>query len=112
MCKQLLLFILFNSTCLIAFAQNREISGKVILQRDKTPLPGVSVFIKGTAKGAATALDGVFTLSIPAETTLLQIRSIGYVTKEILIAEGQTKVVVELTEDNTQLSAVVVTGYS
>ncbi|RYE28361.1 MAG: SusC/RagA family TonB-linked outer membrane protein, partial [Sphingobacteriaceae bacterium] len=112
MTKKLLLFFLFFSACLLAFAQNRELNGKVILSKDKTPLPGVSVFIKGTAKGAATASNGVFTLRIPAGATVLQVRSIGYVTREISVAEGQTSVIIELAEDNTQLGGVVVTGYS
>ncbi len=110
--KKLLLFFLLFFPCLAVLAQNREISGKVILSRDKSPLPGVSVFIKGSTKGAATTSAGLFTLSIPAATTTLQIRSIGYVIKEVSIPEGQTNVVVELVEDNTQLGAVVITGYS
>ncbi|MGI4804265.1 MAG: SusC/RagA family TonB-linked outer membrane protein [Janthinobacterium lividum] len=110
--KKLLLFFLFFSTCLVAVAQDRELSGTVVLSKDGTPLPGVSVVIKGTTKGAATAVDGLFTLKIPTGATILQVRSIGYVTKEVSVAAGQIKVIIELVEDSRQLGDIVVTGYS
>jgi hypothetical protein len=48
-------------------AQTITVKGKVV-DENKSPLPGVSVFVEGTTIGTITDLDGNFTLSIDRNT--------------------------------------------
>ena len=49
--------LLFAST---VTAQERTVSGRVTSTEDDLGLPGVTVVVKGTTKGASTDLDGDF----------------------------------------------------
>lgn len=110
--KKLLLILLFITSCFSLFAQNRVLKGKVVSSADGTPLPGVIVSIKGTTKQAASGPDGLFSIAISVGTSTLQIRSIGYASKEVAVDEATANLIISLTEDNKQLGEVVVTGYS
>jgi len=91
-------------------ARDRTISGLVTDSRHR-PLPGVTVLVKGTTRGASTAADGRYALWVPnAGAATLVFSSIGYLTQERRI--GATRMLsVTLAEDYKQLSEVVVTGY-
>ncbi len=90
------------------FAQQRQISGKVT-GADGQPIPGAVVKVKGKVGGTGTSSDGAYAIS--AQTgDILQITSIGFVTKEVTVAEAST-VNISLAEDNQALSEVVVVGY-
>ena len=91
-------------------ARDRTISGLVTDSRHR-PLPGVTVLVKGTTRGASTAADGRYALWVPnAGAATLVFSSIGYLTQERHI--GATRMLsVTLAEDYKQLSEVVVTGY-
>lgn len=77
-------FAIFLATAFDATAQDRipgntvELAGKVIDAGDGYPLIGVSVMIEGTSTGAATDLDGNFTLEIPDETCNIAFSYVGY----------------------------------
>lgn len=66
--KLLLIISLFLLASLLqdALAQSRKISGRVISSQDNKPLPGVSVFVKGTPIGTVTNGEGNFELNIPS----------------------------------------------
>lgn len=110
--KKLLLFLFMAGCCGSLYAQTRVLKGKVTIARDGTPLPGAVILIKGTTKGTAAGPDGLFTLSIPAGGTTLEIKSVGYVTKDVTVNDAEKNVVIAMVEDNQQLGEVVVTGYS
>ena len=44
------------------------LKGKVVDNRDKKPIPGVTVVVKGTSVGVVTNIDGCFSLMIPDTT--------------------------------------------
>ena len=92
----------------IAFAQDITVKGEV---KDKQglPLPGVSVQIKGAARGTVTTGNGTYSLSAPSDA-VLTFSFIGYKAIEQPIA-GKSTISVTLSEDNNQLSEVVVIGY-
>ncbi len=100
-----LLLLLANLTL---YAQSRKISGKVTGENNQ-PLPGVSVYIKGTGTGTATAADGSYSLQVPDTATLLTFSQIGLETKAVLIG-GQTIINVSLHAADKQLQEVVVTA--
>ncbi|MGX5817621.1 SusC/RagA family TonB-linked outer membrane protein [Chitinophaga lutea] len=100
-----LLLVLTNLT---TFAQSRKISGRVTGENGQ-PLPGVSVFIKGTGTGTATAPDGTYTLAVPDSATLLTFAFIGMQQQSVPI-NGQAQIAVTLHPADKQLQEVVVTA--
>jgi TonB-linked SusC/RagA family outer membrane protein len=90
-------------------AQSRKISGTV-LDHSGVGLPGVSVAVKNTTLGTVTDLDGKYTLNDVNESSVLVFSYIGYVNQEITVG-SRTSMDVNLAEDITSLSEVVVTGY-
>ena len=63
--RKLLSFLLTTFVCVQIMAQDRIVSGKVTSADDGSPLPGVSVTVKGTSKGTATDGSGIYKLSVP-----------------------------------------------
>lgn len=51
-------------------AQNIRVSGKVV-DKAGLPLMGVSVMVDGTRTGAATELDGSYSINVPSNGTLV-----------------------------------------
>lgn len=73
------------------------------------PLPGASVVQEGTTNGTVTDLDGNFSLSVPAGSSIT-ISSIGFKSQTFVVGP-KTVFEVVLSEDTTLLDEVVVTGY-
>ena len=90
------------------FAQNQvTVKGK-ILDAEGQPVIGASILQKGHEQsGVTTDLDGNFSIVVPGGT-VLQISSIGFVTREVTAAP-QLSIVLE--EDVTMLEETVVVGY-
>lgn len=86
------------------------IAGKV-RDRNGSPLPGVSVFVKGTALGVATDVSGSYKLEMPEmEGIVLTFSFIGMKPKTVNYT-GQKEINVTLEEDVSEMDEVVVTGY-
>ena len=98
--------LFFYSTFLMAQV---SVSGSVIAKKDSMPLPGANVFIKGTNTGTLTDFDGNFSIQATSGDILV-ISYIGYLTKEIKIAE-ETIFQVLLEENPEALDEIVVIGY-
>ena len=92
----------------IAFAQDKTVSGKITSSDDGSPLPGVSVLIKGSTKGVTTDGDGVYKISAPANATL-NFSFIGFTTQSVAI-NNRTIVDVQLKADAAAFNEVVVTA--
>ena len=93
----------------VAFAQNITVKGKVIDGGDKSSLPGVTVLVKGTQTGTQTDANGNYSISAPANATLV-FNFIGYAALEQAVA-NQTTLNVSLASQDQQLEQVVVVGY-
>jgi hypothetical protein len=65
--KKIVLFFLsfFFMGLLFVSAQTKTVTGKVTSSEDKTPIPGVSVVVKGTTLGTVTNIEGIYELRIP-----------------------------------------------
>lgn len=109
--KKHLLTILLLCTCItLGFAQNRVITGKVTDQKDGSPLPGVSVTVKGiTGLGTQTDINGGYKLSVPANAKILTFRFLGFKQAELAVTGSVLNV--QLESDSKQLTEVVVVGY-
>jgi len=94
----------------IVHAQERRISGKVTNENGEA-LPGVSVFITGTTSGTQTNSSGAYTLIVPESATTITFRYIGFASRVIAINASNT-VDVSLLPESSELSEIVVTGYS
>ncbi len=92
----------------IAYAQN-SITGTVTDVGDE-PLPGVTVYIKGTTNGTITNMDGNYTISNIPENTTLVFSFIGMETQEIEVG-NQTSINITLLADAVGLEEVVAVGY-
>ena len=93
-----------------ASAQMRTVTGTVTDARTGDPLPFVNVVIDGTVRGAATNVDGEYSIDVDGPETLLTYRFLGYVTATEVV--GARRVIdVEMSEDSNVLDDVVVVGY-
>src|SRR6187431_2635585 len=73
--------MLFSVT---ALAQN-VVTGKVTDAKKATPLPGVTVLIKGSKTATQTGSDGTFKITVPANSNTLEFTSVGYASQEAII---------------------------
>ncbi|MDW7691124.1 TonB-dependent receptor [Flammeovirgaceae bacterium SG7u.111] len=100
------LLLLFGSA--VTFAQT--ITGTVTDSGDGSPLPGVSILVKGTTTGTITNIDGQYTLNVGGGSILV-FSFVGYKAQEVMI-EGKTSIDIVLELDTKALEEVIVTGYS
>ncbi|MCS3734647.1 SusC/RagA family TonB-linked outer membrane protein [Mucilaginibacter dorajii] len=107
--KNLLTILLLFSCISFVFAQNRVITGKVTDQKDGSPLPGVSVTVKGTNTGTQTDVAGSYSITVPATAKVLVFRYVGFKPAELPI--GGKTLSTQLEQDSKQLTEVVVVGY-
>lgn len=89
-------------------AQSRTVTGTV--SAEDGPMPGVSVLVVGSNKGASTDGDGKYTLELAPAETSLTFSFIGY--KTVTVDVGNRSVVdVTLEPDAQSLDEVVIVGY-
>ena len=93
-----------------AWAQGRTVTGTVTAQEDNTPLPGVTVLVKGTTTGTATGADGTYSINVPGDNATLVFSFIGYQSREFPVG-NQSAINASLTSDVQALGEVVVIGY-
>ncbi len=88
----------------------QKVTGKVTGKKDGQPIPGVTVFVKGTTNGIVTDVDGKYSLSNVLPNATLVFSFIGTKKQEIKV-DGQVVIDVALEDENTGLEQVVVVGY-
>ena len=105
----LLLFFCLCTT--VVWAQNRQVTGRVISDSLKQNLAGVTVVLKNTGTATNTNNDGQYAISVPDKgNVVLVFSSVGYKSQEITI--GSKKIInVTLAQDASALNDVVVIGY-
>ena len=89
--------------------KQKSVSGKVT-DSSGSPLPGVSVVVKGTTNGIITDTNGNFSLSNVPENAIVQFSFVGMKAQEIAVA-GKTTVNVSMDEDAIGIEEVVAIGY-
>lgn len=106
--SKFLLTVLVSAVSLGVWAQDKQVTGKV-KDASGTGMPGVSIAVKGTQRGANTDVDGNYKISVPDNATLV-FSFVGYKTQEVTVG-SRAVVDVSLAEDNQVLNEVVVVGY-
>ena len=106
--KLTLILLLFWLSAGTLLAQNITVTGTV---RDEAGdgIPGATILVKGTSNGTATNLDGVYSISAPANA-ILQISYVGFETKEVQI-NGQSVLDIIISASASALDEVVIVGY-
>ena len=89
-------------------AQEKITVKGVVLDAEKQPVIGAAVLQAGTTNGAATDLDGNYTITVPAGATL-EVSAIGYET--LRVVANSTTLNITLQEESTELEETVVVGY-
>lgn len=109
-----LLFVFVLTGSVLASAQNTTgpVSGTVIDNDERLPMPGVTVAVMKDGKivtGTSTNLDGEFFVTVPVGS-ILRFSYIGYGTRELKpVYDKAMEVVME--EEAEQMDEVVVNGY-
>jgi TonB-linked SusC/RagA family outer membrane protein len=93
-----------------AAAQQREVTGRVTTADGATAIPGATVTIAGTGVGALTDASGNFRITVPPGPVVLQVRSIGYSSRDVTVPANQNTVAIQLEVDVLRLDELVVTG--
>jgi TonB-dependent starch-binding outer membrane protein SusC len=116
MIKKLQLGLLLNLILVsFAIAQTGTITGSVTDQRTGEPLPGVNLYISQIERGAATGIDGNFSITnVPYGTYQVRVTYVGYLTLNPTVEVGSASVTLDLQlrEDLVGLDEIIVTGYT
>ena len=107
--KRLLFFCVFLLFAIQVNAQDKTVTGTISSKSDGMPLPGVTIRVKGAKQGAMSSTSGKFSISVPKESTTIDISYIGYVAQSVTIPASNV-INVSLSEDSKQLEQVVVTA--
>lgn len=102
-----LLLLGFNSI----YAQ-KTVSGRVTSSLDKQPLAGATIKIKGSNVGTSTNEQGMFSVNVPKDNSILVISGIGFENIEVSVTGRNSIGDVSLAQSNTSMDAIVVTGYT
>ncbi len=89
--------------------QARKVSGRVT-DSSGSPLPGVTVVLKGTTHGLVTDADGKYSLSNIPANTILQFSFVGMKLQEVAVG-SQTNINVTMIEETIGIEEVVAVGY-
>ncbi|PWD97555.1 SusC/RagA family TonB-linked outer membrane protein [Marinilabilia rubra] len=91
-------------------AQAQTVTGTVTGSEDGMPIPGVSVFVKGTTVGTVTKPDGTYSLNVPENAEAIVFSFVGMQTQEVIF-EGQSTVDVALVSEAIAMDEVIVVAY-
>ena len=110
--KRLMLYftIVFGIAISSTVMAQETISAKgIVLDTDGSPIPGVTVVVKGTTKGTVTGVDGDFGITVQKGNTL-EFSFIGF-EKQSMQIKNASNLKIVLKTDVVALDDVVVVGY-
>lgn len=102
------LLVLLLFVPVLAWGQTKTVTG-VIKDATGETVIGASVLETGTTNGTITGIDGDFTLTVGAQSTLT-VSYVGYLT-QVIATSGKTQFNITLADDTQALEEVVVVGY-
>jgi len=105
--KKLILFSFLMVLTIVAIGQ-RTITGTITDKSGET-LIGVNVLEKGTLNGAASDIDGAYTIEVTGDNAILEFSYTGMTTQEVAVA-GRSTIDVIMSEDAELLDEVVVSA--
>ena len=93
-----------------SFAQQKKVEGKVT-GPDNSPVAGATVSVKGTNIATTTSGDGLYSVTLPANSTTLVVSYVGYQSVELNVRDKSTADVAMKLQSAASLDEVVVIGY-
>lgn len=108
--KSCVFVLLACFSSMVAFAQQRQITGVVSDQQGET-LPGVTVSVKSTTIQTTSDGKGQFKLNVPAGKDTLVFTYVGMQTRKVAIPANKHNLEVLLQNATQDLNEVVVVGY-
>jgi len=95
-------------TSIVTYGQNITVSG-LVTDGQKLPLPGATVYEKGTKNSTVTSIDGDYQIKVKPDAILV-FTFMGTKTTEIPV-KNRTTINTKLIDDTNNLDEVVVVGY-
>lgn len=92
----------------LASAQNIQVTGVATAADDGSPMPAVTVKVEGTSTGTTTDLDGVYSISVPTNGSLV-FSFMGYESKTVAV-NGRKVINVTLNPGSIEIDDVVITA--
>lgn len=108
--KKVILGLLLLLCPIVMIAQNFTVTGTITSANDNTPLPGVSVIIKGTTVGVTSDINGKYSIDAENLNDILVFSFIGMKSQEIHI-DGVALIDVVMQTESYDMDEVVVIGY-
>ena len=102
-------FCLFLSIFTLTSFGQQSVTGKITSSEDNQGIPGVSVAVKGTNKGATSDANGNYKIVADAKAKLT-FSAIGFVSQEVEVG-SRTVVDLKMVVDIQSLNEVIVVGY-
>ncbi|TDO99129.1 SusC/RagA family TonB-linked outer membrane protein [Flavobacterium sp. 245] len=93
-----------------AVAQNRLITG-IVNDAENKGIVAASIEVQGKPFSAVTDAEGRFKMNVPEGKVTLNVSSIGFVSKSVVLQENENKISVVLIENAQELKDVVVTSF-
>ncbi len=88
--------------------QSNKVTGKVSTESGE-PIPGATVYVKGTSNGTVTNVNGEYSIDVPSANQIMIFSFIGFRSQEVAINKDVINVV--MLEDAIGLEEVVAIGY-
>lgn len=93
-----------------AVAQNRLITG-IVADAENKGIVAASIEVQGKPFSAITDAEGRFKMNVPEGKVTLNVSSIGFASKLVVLQENENRVAVVLIENTQELKDVVVTSF-
>ncbi|MBA3673905.1 MAG: TonB-dependent receptor [Chitinophagaceae bacterium] len=111
--KRCLKLLLVTLTCFCfytqeAFAQ-RTVSG-IVKDASGNSLAGATISVKGKRTSTVSSPDGIFSIAVPANNSILVVSYVGYLPQEITVGSS-SNFDIALQPSSAELNQVVVVGY-
>ena len=92
----------------LSMAQNKTLTGRVTGENGEL-IANATVVAQNSQSGTSTGTNGEFSITVPADVSVLVVSSVGYAVKEVPVIGSFIEVVLKRNEAN--LEEVVVVGY-
>ncbi len=108
--KKIFLYLIVFTLLSVNIMAQVKVNGTVTNAKDATPVPNVSVTVKGTTTGTITDANGNYSIQAPNNDAILVFSYTGFASQEVK-AGSKSPLNISLIEQSGALSEVVVIGY-
>ncbi len=103
------LFTLYLLVSQLAFGQNKTLSGSITDEETKESLAFVNIITPDGKAGVSSDIDGKFQISVPENTQMLLITSVGYEKLEYILGTKTSRIQIKLKRKSYLLTELEIT---